>query len=51
MIDFLKSFGFRVIAIPFGNVYSFGGSFHCCTVDIRRTGSLHSYFPNFEAQP
>lgn len=46
MIEFLKSFGFRVIAIPFANVYPFGGSFHCCTVDVRRTGGLRSYFPN-----
>jgi glycine amidinotransferase len=45
MIEFLKSFGFRVIAIPFANVYSFGGSFHCCTLDIRRSGELQSYFP------
>ncbi|MEV0617682.1 glycine amidinotransferase [Nonomuraea sp. NPDC050404] len=45
MIEFLKSFGFRVIAIPFANVYPFGGSFHCCTVDIRRSGGPRSYFP------
>jgi glycine amidinotransferase len=51
MIEFLKSFGFRVIAIPFANVYPFGGSFHCCTLDIRRTSSLQSYFPKLEAQP
>ena len=50
MIEFLKSFGFRVIALPFANVYPFGGSFHCCTLDIRRTGSLQSYFPNLDAQ-
>jgi glycine amidinotransferase len=50
MIEFLKSFGFRVIAIPFANVYPFGGSFHCCTLDIRRTGILQSYFPNLDAQ-
>ena len=46
MIDFLKSLGFRVIAIPFADVYHFGGSFHCCTVDIRRAGTLQAYFPN-----
>ena len=49
MIEFLKSFGFRVIAIPFANVYQFGGSFHCCTVDIRRAGGLRSYFPNLDS--
>lgn len=50
MIEFLKSLGFRVIALPFANVYPFGGSFHCCTVDIRRTGVVQSYFPKIEAQ-
>ncbi|WP_327733449.1 glycine amidinotransferase [Streptomyces nojiriensis] len=49
MIEFLKSFGFRVIAIPFANVYPFGGSFHCCTLDVRRTGGLQSYFPSLDA--
>jgi glycine amidinotransferase len=47
-IELLKSLGFRVIAIPFANVYPFGGSFHCCTVDIRRTGDLKSYFPSLD---
>jgi glycine amidinotransferase len=45
MIRFLEDLGFRVIALPFQAVYSFGGSFHCCTVDIRRAGGLKSYFP------
>jgi glycine amidinotransferase len=48
MIEFFKSFGFRVIAIPFVNVYPFGGSFHCCTVDVRRAGGLQSYFPKLD---
>jgi glycine amidinotransferase len=48
LIRLLESRGFRVIALPFEAVYSFGGSFHCCTVDIRRTGDLRSYFPKFD---
>lgn len=45
MIAFLETLGFRVLALPFRDVYSFGGSFHCCTADIRRRGDLQSYFP------
>jgi len=48
MIKLFESLGFRVIAIPFKEVYSFGGSFHCCTVDIRRSGGLRSYFPKLD---
>lgn len=47
-IRLLESLGFRVLAIPFRNVYSFGGSIHCCTVDIRRAGGLRSYFPTLD---
>jgi glycine amidinotransferase len=48
MIKLLESFGMRVIALPFRAVYSFGGSFHCCTLDIRRRGGLQSYFPKLD---
>jgi glycine amidinotransferase len=44
-IDQLKGLGFDVIPCPFDAVYGFGGSFHCCTIDIRRRGTLQSYFP------
>lgn len=47
-IKMFESLGFRVIAVPFRDVYSFGGSFHCCTVDIRRRGGLQSYFPKLD---
>jgi glycine amidinotransferase len=43
--DQLKGLGYDVIPCPFDAVYPFGGSFHCCTIDIRRRGTLQSYFP------
>lgn len=45
MIRFLESLGLTVVTAPFDAVYSFGGSFHCCTTDVRRRGELRSYFP------
>lgn len=48
LIRLFESLGFRVIALPFQAVYPFGGSFHCCTVDIRRRGELLSYFPKLD---
>ena len=35
---FLGTLGFDVIPVDFVSVYRFGGSFHCCTVDVRRDG-------------
>ncbi len=49
MIDLLKSLGCDVIPCAFDRVYPFGGSFHCCTTDIRREGTLQSYFPLSDA--
>jgi len=43
-IQALKKWGFEPIPCPFRANYRFGGSFHCATVDIRRHGSLQSYF-------
>lgn len=48
MIKLLESLGCKVITCPFEEVYKFGGSFHCCTLDIRRRGNLQSYFPSLE---
>lgn len=48
MIRLLESLGCRVLPCPFDAVYKFGGSFHCCTVDIRRRGELQCYFPSLE---
>jgi glycine amidinotransferase len=39
----LKDLGFKVIPVDFRHVYSFGGSFHCTTCDIRRDGQLEEY--------
>lgn len=43
LIEALKGWGFDVITAPFRNFYPFGGSIHCATADIRRSGSLRSY--------
>lgn len=44
MIKLLESLDCKVITCPFDKVYKFGGGVHCCTVDIRRNGTLQSYF-------
>jgi len=44
LMDLLSKHGFEPIPIPFRNFYPFGGSVHCATADIRRKGSLKSYF-------
>ncbi len=48
MIELLESLGCEVLACAFDRVYPFGGSFHCCTTDIRRDGTLQSYFPSLD---
>lgn len=44
LIDFLTKHGFEPIPVPFRNFYPFGGSVHCATTDVRRRGSLQTYF-------
>jgi len=44
LIEALKQWGFEPIPIPFRNFYPFGGSVHCATLDVRRRGSLETYF-------
>lgn len=39
----LKDLGFKVIPVDFRNFYTFGGSFHCATCDVRRDGQLEDY--------
>ena len=43
MIASLKEWGFKPILCNFRNFNSFGGSFHCATLDVRRRGKLESY--------
>ena len=43
MIAALKNWGFTPILCNFRNFNSFGGSFHCATLDVRRRGKLESY--------
>ncbi len=44
MISLLKKSGFTPILCNFRHFNSFGGSFHCATLDVRRKGELQSYF-------
>lgn len=39
----LQDLGFKVIPVDFRHVYTFGGSFHCTTCDIRRDSQLEEY--------
>jgi glycine amidinotransferase len=44
MIKALKDWGFRPIPCDFTSYGAFGGAFHCATLDVRRRGTLESYF-------
>jgi glycine amidinotransferase len=44
MIRALESWGFEPIPCPFLYYAPFGGAFHCATLDVRRRGTLESYF-------
>lgn len=44
LIKALKDWGFETVICEFENYYPFLGSFHCATLDIRRRGTLQSYF-------
>jgi glycine amidinotransferase len=46
MINALRHWGMKPIPCRFRNFNSFGGSFHCATLDVRRRGTLQSYFLN-----
>lgn len=43
LIEALTAWSFRCIPVDFRHVYSFGGSFHCVTLDIRRAGTSAKY--------
>ena len=44
MIEAVRKLGLTPITCDFRHFNSFGGSFHCATLDVRRTGRLESYF-------
>ncbi|MEU2603718.1 amidinotransferase [Streptomyces albus] len=43
LIDALTDWGFRCVPVDFRHVYSFGGSFHCVTLDTVRDGGAAAY--------
>ncbi len=49
--DLLSGLGFDVCSIPFRNVFEFGGSLHCATWDVRRTGKCEEYFTRGDYRP
>ena len=44
MVKALRDWGFDPIPLEFLHFSPFGGSFHCATLDVRRRGTLESYF-------
>ncbi len=44
LIKALKGWGFKPIPCSFDAYYPFFGAFHCATLDVRRRGTLQSYF-------
>jgi glycine amidinotransferase len=44
LIKALKNWGFDPIPCDFMSYGPFGGAFHCATLDVRRRGTLQSYF-------
>ncbi len=44
MMRAMEQWGFEPIPCPFLHYAAFGGAFHCATLDVRRRGTLQSYF-------
>lgn len=44
MMRLLERHGFTPVPCAFMNYKPFGGSFHCATLDVRRRGTLETYF-------
>jgi glycine amidinotransferase len=44
MIRAMEKWGLEPIPCPFLHYAAFGGAFHCATLDVRRRGTLESYF-------
>jgi glycine amidinotransferase len=43
-IKMLKDIGIKPVLVDFSDHYVFGGGLHCATLDVRRRGTLQSYF-------
>jgi glycine amidinotransferase len=43
LVKALEKWGFDCIPLDFRHVYTFGGSFHCVTLDVRRRGEIGEY--------
>ena len=44
LIRLFEKEGFTAIPVPFRTMATFGGGFHCATLDLRRRGELEDYF-------
>lgn len=44
LVRALRDWGFEPVRCSFERFNVFGGGFHCCTLDVRRRGTLESYF-------
>jgi glycine amidinotransferase len=44
MMRAMDKWGFEPIPVPFLHYAAFGGNFHCASLDVRRRGTLQSYF-------
>jgi glycine amidinotransferase len=44
MMRAMEKWGLEPILCPFLHYAAFGGAFHCATLDVRRCGTLESYF-------
>jgi glycine amidinotransferase len=44
MMRAVERWGLEPIPCPFLHYAAFGGAFHCATLDVRRRGTLESYF-------
>lgn len=44
LAEMLRGWGIEPVPCPFRSFNALGGSFHCATLDVRRTGGLQSYF-------
>jgi glycine amidinotransferase len=49
--EMLDRLGFEVLTVPFRHVFEYGGSLHCATWDVRRSGTGEDYFPRQDYVP